>query len=175
VIWNEIQHDSDAERLCLCNQILKILHRAIIGLNCVIIRHIITGVDLRALENWTQPKRIKAGILQVVQSRNHTCTHQPKTVTRANHVIIESFLTLQISDAVASGVHEASRVDLIKGRRAPPLALIVLAVRGDGKERQEEENKGSLQCHFSWSASYNDRMANELGELEGVVRYLLGD
>ena len=92
VIDNEIHHNADASLFCLGNQLLKVCHRAKLGLNGGVVGNVVAVVIVGADVDGREPDGIDAKIGKMIQSLNNAA---------------------QIPHPVAGGILEGSRVNLI--------------------------------------------------------------
>src|SRR5207302_11372636 len=116
MVHHEIQNDADPALLGLARQPVKILERAVHGIDVFVVRDVIPKVDLRRRAAWRYPDCVYPQLLQVVEPGGDP---------------------LQVANTIMITVCKTPRINLVKHGMMPPL----MAFRVDGLLRRRGRKK----------------------------------
>src|ERR1017187_2802460 len=122
VIDHEIQQDADIPLPGVGLQPVEIRHGAVLRIDVLVVGNIVTEVHLRRRKEGSDPDAVDSQILQIVEMDGDA---------------------VEIADAVAIGVPEAARVDLVDDGVMPP----GLGIRNHGPlgESEPAEQRGARE------------------------------
>ena len=105
MVQHQIHNNADAPLLALGNQRVHILHGAKERINGAIVGNVITVIHLRGCAHRTQPDRVNAQLLQIVQSADDAA---------------------KVADTITIGILKAFGIQLIKNCRFPPASFFLV-------------------------------------------------
>src|SRR5690242_10423665 len=122
VIENEIDEDADTALIRLSDELVPIRERAVFGSDVDVIGDVVSEIEVRGGEEGRNPNCIHAEALQIIKAR---CD------------------SVEITDAIAVGILEASRIDLVDHRAVIPAVPCLRRGQGSTGRNCETQEHGS--------------------------------
>ena len=92
MVDDEVHDDADIALFGFLKKVIEILHRPVIGVDGIVVAYVIAHIEQRALVNRRKPDDVDAKIVKVIELGDYA---------------------LDVADAVAVGIAERARIDLI--------------------------------------------------------------